>query len=126
MDDVFGLSGNALQLCEDRTVLLTNNIANASTPHYKAKDLDFHSLLQKTNIPQPSLARTQAHHLNQVESLGGNNVMYRIPQQNNLDGNTVDEQMERKNFIENALHYQMSLTFIQNKTEELKKAFKGV
>ena len=52
--------------------------------------------------------------------------MYRVPMQTSMDGNTVDENIERKNFIENSLRYQVSLTFIQNESAELMKAIKGV
>lgn len=126
MDSIFGLSEKALRLTEDRSVLLTNNIANSSTPHYKARDIDFHQTLQETNSITPNLLTTHANHIKpSSEQDSGAHTMYRVPMQMSLDGNTVDEEIERKNFIENALNYQVNLTFIKNKTDELRKAIKG-
>ena len=125
MEDIFGSAGKALQLCENRATILTNNIANASTPHYLAKDIDFHKLLTQETLPNSNLQLTNSKHLSMADPIDSSDLMYRVPMQNSLDGNTVNEQMERKNFIENALHYQVNLTFIQNKTDEIKKAIKG-
>lgn len=126
MDSIFGLSEKALKLTEDRSVLLTNNIANSSTPHYKSRDIDFHQTLQETNSITADLLTTHPNHIKPSSELSeGAHTMYRIPMQMSLDGNTVDEEIERKNFIENALNYQVNLTFIKNKTDELRKAIKG-
>ena len=125
MDKIFGMSEKALQLSEDRAVMLTSNLVNSSTPHYKARDIDFQKALaaagedgavMQTTSPNHIVPRTQSH---------GAEVEYRVPMQSSLDGNTVDDEIERKNFIENALHYQVNLTFVQNKTSELMKAIKG-
>lgn len=121
---LFGLSEQALMLCESRSVLLTNNLVNSSTPHYKARDFDFNKAL-KDNNDTISLAGTNPGHLQAVGTAGGQKLMYRVPMQKSLDGNTVDEDMERKSFIENALRYQVNLTFIQNKSDEISKAIKG-
>lgn len=123
MDSIFGLSEKALQLCEDRAVTLTNNLVNSSTPHYKAKDIDFHKALEDAN-QNYSLQATDKKHIT-MQSSGGANSLYRVPMQMSMDGNTVDDEIERKNFIENALRYQVNLTFIQNKTDQIMKAIKG-
>jgi flagellar basal-body rod protein FlgB len=121
---IFGLSGAALQLCEDRAVLITNNLVNSSTPHYKARDIAFSEAMNhvKENI---TLAVTQPGHLASLSKMDNQDIMYRIPMQTSLDGNTVDPEIERKNFIENSLRYNVNLTFIQGKTDELSKAIKG-
>ena len=125
VNDIFGLSGQALKLTEDRATLLTTNLVNASTPHYKAKDIDFgHALKAANNGTGFSLDRTNAGHIAPHSELSGTQTLYRVPNQQSLDGNTVDDEIERKNFIENALHYQVNLTFVQNKTSELMKAIK--
>jgi len=121
---LFGLSEQALQLSESRAVMLTNNLVNSSTPHYKARDIDFNKAMQNANQDY-SLQITNPNHIQAQNSVGGQKVLYRIPMQMALDGNTVDEDIERKNFIENALRYQVNLTFIQNKSDELVKAMKG-
>jgi flagellar basal-body rod protein FlgB len=125
--NIFGVSEQAMQLCEDRAVMLTNNLTNASTPNYKAKDIDFHALLQQANanLSAGKLDVTQPGHLQMAEIPGNGHIKYRIPMQNSMDGNTVDPEIERKNFAENALRYQVSLTFITNKADEIHKAIKG-
>ncbi|MEO8400425.1 MAG: flagellar basal body rod protein FlgB [Gammaproteobacteria bacterium] len=128
MDSIFGLSEKALKLSEDRSVLLSNNVVNSSTPNFKARDIDFQKVLKQEASGQDSnsLAITDKNHLQPITELGGGEqVMYRVPNQKSLDGNTVDPDIERKDFIENALHYQVNLTFIQNKSEQLMKAIKG-
>lgn len=124
MEKIFGLSERALQLSEDRAVLLTQNLVNSSTPHYKSKDIDFSKTLKEANKTY-GLKATNTRHLAGSSPLSGERLMYRVPMQNSLDGNTVDTEIERKNFIENALRYQVSLTFVQNKSEQLLAAIKG-
>ncbi len=124
MDKIFGLTERALQMSEDRAVLLTNNVVNSSTPHYKAKDIDFNGILQGLK-QDTNLSATNSRHLPASNQLGGAKVLYRIPHQMNLDGNTVDDEIERKNFLENSLRYQVGLTFVQNKSDQLMKALKG-
>lgn len=125
VDSVFGLSEKALSLCEDRAVMLTNNIVNSSTPHYKAKDIDFNKAVQQANDTSASLALTNPSHIASTDTISNAQTLYRVPMQNSLDGNTVDSELERKSFIENALHYQVNLTFVQNKSDQLMKAIKG-
>lgn len=121
---IFGVSEKALQVCESRSVLLTNNIVNASTPHYKARDIDFNKALQDANQAY-SLAATNKKHLSASGQTGGAKIMYRVPNQVSLDGNTVDDEIERKNFIENALRYQVGLTFVRSESDQILKALKG-
>lgn len=123
-DSIFGVSERALQLCESRASLLTNNIVNSATPHYKAKDFNFHEALKNVQSGQ-TLAVTNDKHINPSSGAGGAPIQYRVPHQMSLDGNTVDEEIERKNFLENAMRYQVNLTFIQNKSDQITKAFKG-
>lgn len=127
MENIFGVSGKALQLCEDRAVLLSNNVVNSATPHYKARDIDFQKLmLQEVDTQGSALAVTNPMHLQGDQAtVGGEPVMFRVPMQQSVDGNTVDEDIERKDFISNALKYKVSLTFLQSHTDQLSKAIKG-
>ena len=126
MDSIFGLSEKALSLCEDRSILLSNNVVNSSTPNYKARDIDFQKLLKQEESNQASsLVTSNPNHLQGNEQLNGQPLLYRVPMQKNMDGNTVDENIERKDFIQNAMNYQVNLTFIQNKADQLMKAIKG-
>ena len=125
MDKIFGMSEAAMQLSEDRSVMLTNNLVNSSTPHYKARDIDFHKALQQTGLGNTVMKTDNAKDISGNNQMDGAELKYRVPMQTSLDGNTVDEEIERKNFLENALNYQVNLTFVQNKSHELMKAIKG-
>jgi len=121
---IFGMEERALKLCENRASLLANNIANSSTPNYKARDFDFHSALKQTTA-QYAVTTTHDNHLQIKNGTDGVKVAYRIPMQTSLDENTVDDELERKNFVENSIQYQASLSFAQNKLSTLMHAIKG-
>lgn len=121
---LFDLEARSLSLCETRSGLIARNLANANTPNYKSVDLNFTEALQQANHSQ-SLTLSNQHHLQSQQSADGETMYYRIPMQNSQDGNTVDDEIERKNFIENALRYQASMGFAQNKASNLLKAIKG-
>lgn len=114
---ILGLPEQALKVCEERAVLLSNNLVNSATPHYKARDIDFAKTMQDT-VAQKGTGTDQSFN---VES----EIQYRVPMQKSLDGNTVDAEIDRKNFIENALRYEVNLTFMQNKADEIVSAIKG-
>lgn len=124
MDKLFGLSEKALQVTEDRAVLLSTNIVNSETPNYKAKDIDFYKVMNGLDNSQP-LETTSSAHIQREDMVGGSEVKFRIPMQFSMDGNTVDPEIERKNFLENSLRYQVNLSFIQNKADQIMKAIKG-
>jgi flagellar basal-body rod protein FlgB len=126
-DSIFGMSEKAIQVCEDRATLLSSNIVNSSTPRYKARDIDFRQVMSENqqSVSSPALAVTEKGHIAASQDGVSESVMYRVPMQKSMDGNTVDEDIERKNFIENALRYQVNLTFVQNKSDELLHAIKG-
>ncbi|MHB1947028.1 MAG: flagellar basal body rod protein FlgB [Gammaproteobacteria bacterium] len=122
-DSIFGLSEKAMQVCEDRAVLLTNNLVNSSTPHFKARDLDFNKIL-KESMPNQDLKTNQSGQITS-KSAAIEHALYRVPMQESSDGNTVDENIERKNFLENAMKYQVNLRFVEYKSDELRAAIKG-
>ncbi len=105
---------SALNLRARRQEILASNLANADTPNYKARDLDFASALRGAMGAAGgplTLARTQSGHLDGTTSGGGAAaaLKYRAAVQPSLDGNTVDMDVERAHFTENALHYQFLL-----------------
>lgn len=122
-DSIFGLSEKAMQVCEDRAVLLTNNLVNSATPHYKARDIDF-SQIMKESMPTQELKTNQSGQL-KSGSAAIEHALYRVPMQESADGNTVDENIERKSFLENAMKYQVNLKFVEYKSDELRAAIKG-
>ncbi len=125
-DDVFGVHPQALLLRQRRAEVLATNLANADTPGYKARDFDFHAVLDAQMTPPVRMKTTSAGH---IQPQGGivppQHMGYRVPDQPSLDGNTVDTQIEHTAYAENALEYQASLRFLNGKINSLKKAIKG-
>ncbi|HHJ35253.1 MAG TPA: flagellar basal body rod protein FlgB [Gammaproteobacteria bacterium] len=125
-DSALGIHQQALALRAQRTELLASNIANADTPGYKARDIDFRSTLN--NLEQQSTATlktTNSRHIRNNTAMTGVETLYRVPNQSSLDGNTVDEQLEKSAFSENAIRYQASLTFLEGKFRGMMAALKG-
>lgn len=123
-DQALGIYPQALALRERRGEILAANLANADTPSYKARDLDFKSIL-KQNLPEAvTMERTQAGHF-APQQLLDSRVMYRNPNQVSLDGNTVEANVEQAKYAENAVQYQASLQFISNKFSGLMMALRG-
>ena len=116
----------ALRFRALRNQVLSSNIANADTPNYKARDLEFADALKGAR--QESLGMTQTSDLHKQAwgtSRDGGKTMYRIPTQPTLDGNTVEMDVEQAAFAENALQYRASLAFLDGKIRTLRYALKG-
>jgi flagellar basal-body rod protein FlgB len=133
LDNALGFYENALRFRSQRQQLLASNIANADTPHYKAKDLDFGKAMQAAMVNSSAassvtaLTQTNAGHLSATSSLPGVGayVRLRAPTQNNMDGNTVDMDVERNAFTENALRYETGVTLVHNKIKDLLSVLQG-
>lgn len=122
-DRALGIHPDALRVRTRRLELLASNLANADTPKYKARDIDFRAALREVETSMP-LARTNPKHLS-MQPQGGGEVLYRIPSQPALDGNTVDPQLEHAAFMQNMVQYQASLEFLNSRISSLKSALKG-
>lgn len=133
-DSALGIHQQALALRSGRAEILASNIANADTPGYKARDIDFKSQLQNIQAQSAqsqsglSLTQSNSKHI-PIDSATSMNsrteILYRVPHQPSLDGNTVNEQVEKSAFAENAMRYQASLTFLDGKFKGLMAAIKG-
>jgi len=125
----FDFQQRALNLRAYRQEVIASNIANADTPNYKAVDLDFKQALQSAQDGQGKLAMTVTddRHLagNASASAGKPAVQYRNAVQQSLDGNTVDMDVERAAFADNALQYQSTLTFLTKRISMLNSAISG-
>jgi flagellar basal-body rod protein FlgB len=120
LDEALRFQQLALSLRAARQELLASNIANADTPNYKAKDVDFASALQSAmsgNAAELQVVRTAPAHLegNAGTSVLGAPVMYRKPTQPSADGNTVDMDVERAQFADNAVRYEASVKFVSER-----------
>ena len=125
-DSALGPHADALVLRARRAEVLANNIANADTPNFKARDIDFASVLEGIQGGQQSplkLATTRAGHNTQIADPDfAADLMYRIPRQPAVDGNTVEVQEEMARYTDNALRYQASFQFLDSKFSGIKKA----
>ncbi len=130
LDKLLGLHEPALHLQARRAEILASNLANAETPNYKARDIDFQVLLRQHQTAPGSTATavktTHAGHLPAAGGAGpGAPLLYRTPLQPSIDGNTVDNQVEKSEYMQNALRYQATLSFIEGRVQGLRKALKG-
>lgn len=123
-DKALGIHPRALSIRETRSEVIAANLANADTPGYKARDLDFKAILKNSVPPVQHLNRTQSGHISASSSLDSP-LMYRNPGQASLDGNTVESNVEQAKYAENALQYQASLQFLNNQFSGLIMALKG-
>ena len=125
-----GINEQDLGFRAQRAEVLANNIANADTPHFKARDLDFASVLASQADRQGSgpvsLARTNGQHINAdgVE-LADPALRFRNPHHAAIDQNTVDLQVEQSMYTENAVQFQASFTLLNNKFKGLMMALRG-
>ena len=125
IDKALGISPQVLALRMKRMNLLTANIANADTPNYKARDIDFRAAMASATASQARMDATNARH---IALSGGSEqppVKYRRPLQESTNGNTVDAQSEHAAFMENAMRYQASIQLLDNRINGIKKAIKG-
>lgn len=139
IDKFLATHADALQLRARRTQVLANNIANADTPNFKARDIAFAEVLRDVNGPGSknplranklalsgsSLVTTNSRHINKGSSSVNAPLLYRQPEQASLDGNTVDKDLEQARFAENTVRYQASLEFINSRVSGLMRTLRG-
>lgn len=112
-DQLFGMHGNALALRSQRLALLASNIANAATPGYKARDMDFGKALAAAGEGAS------------VDKAAGEALGYRVPLEASIDGNTVELSTEQTIFAENAVQYRTTLSFLEGRIGTVMQALKG-
>ena len=112
-DSLFGVHGAALEVRAQRMGVLASNIANASTPGFKARDIDFAQALHTAEGPQG------------LDQGIGDALKYRVPLQPSVDGNTVELSTEQTAFAENAVAYQTTLSFLNGRISQFTRALRG-
>ena len=142
IDPLFGMHADALNVQQKRMGVLAANLANADTPNYQARDIDFakmlasesgaasgHGGLQAVSLQNAgTLTTTQAGHIaasSPAAAAHDPTLLYRVPMQPSVDGNTVDAQVEQGKYLDAAMHYQASLTFLNGKIHELLTSITG-
>lgn len=139
IDSFLATHADALRMRNKRTHLIASNIANADTPHYKARDISFGTELARAGgtklaltSPRGVASTAMATHSRHIAidregalGTGSARVMYRVPESASLDGNTVDKDVEQSRFAENSMRYQASLEFLGSRVKGLIRALKG-
>lgn len=138
LDAALSFHQTALRVRNQRQELLASNIANADTPQYKARDIDFKSAMQAALQPntgtgtaqQPAglLQQTNGAHMNGGAGnglTGSSDVLFRSVLQGSVDGNTVDMDVERNAYVDNGIRYEASLTMMSGQIKKMLSAITG-
>ncbi len=126
LDNTFGIHAKALQVRGERLEVLAQNIANADTPAYKARDIDFKSVLGNVQSRDDlALTATRNQHFNAGEQAADGGLLYRVPFNTAFDGNTVEMSVEQAQYGKAAADYQATLQFLENHIGGLRKALRG-
>lgn len=132
LDAALRFQQEALNLRAQRQEILASNIANADTPRYQARDISFADELKKVmeqgraQSSSVDLTLTSSRHIPaQAISAPPVNLLYRIPDQPSLDGNTVDMDRERTQFADNGLQYQTGLTVLGGQIKSMLSVLQG-
>lgn len=123
IDKAFGVSPQALTVRAQRFELISANLANADTPGYKARDINFADALSRARAERGEVRRTHESHIATGDAR--TTVMYRVPSQPSLDGNTVETEQEHGAFMDNAIRYQASLNFLNSRVKGMLLALRG-
>ncbi|MGI1677408.1 MAG: flagellar basal body rod protein FlgB [Cellvibrionaceae bacterium] len=133
-DQALGFHEKALNVRAQRAEIIANNLANSDTPNFKARDINFREILQAESYKDSKNLGMQGNNTNHLNMRGGSmnanssmshELFFRTPTQPSIDGNTVDEHVEHAEFMENALAFQTSFTFLNSRFKGLMSAIKG-
>lgn len=127
---IFGIHEQALQVRTQRGEVLANNLANADTPNFKARDIDFRQALGSAQTElapsKPDMIRTNSRHIDGFAEMTTDSFLkYRQPTQPALDGNTVESHIEKAKFMENAMQQQATLEFLDGRISAIRGAIRG-
>jgi flagellar basal-body rod protein FlgB len=124
LKEYLGFRASALQLREQRNNVIGSNIANAATPNYKARDVDFETAL-KAKSGGGDLMRSNQQHYGDIDIATGDTLKYRQNMNPSADGNTVELSVEQMEFSENTVRYMSSLNFLNSRITGLMSAIRG-
>jgi flagellar basal-body rod protein FlgB len=132
LTDTLDFQAQALNLRSERQRLIASNIANADTPNYQAREMDFATMLKNATgngKPAATLVSTAPGHITAADNGSSNGtfstLLYAAPSQTNLDRNTVDMDRERASFADNTIKYEATLRFIGQNVKTTLSAITG-
>ena len=123
IDKAFSLNEKSLNTRAQRMEVLSRNIANADTPHFKAQDIDFKSVMKTAS--EGTVLTTNAMHLTDGPDQTSDGLKFRIPFNVAFDGNTVELPVEQAKFGQYAAEYQTTLSILENRISGIRKALRG-
>ena len=124
LGSIFGIHAQALGLRQERLTVLSENIANAETPFYKSKDLDFKAAMSASSRQLVSLKQTNDGHI-ETKNVAGNYEVFRNPINISSDGNTVELHNQQMEFGKESGRYLATLQFIENRVGGIRRALRG-
>ena len=134
-DKVFGVHQHTMRIRNNRAEVLAGNLANADTPGFKARDLDFNeALVQAAHLQtvdnNPPMAKTSNGHMDisDLEALKDPELLLKYCQPFQPDtgnGNTVEVNSERMNYLSNTIEYQATMQFLNGRISKLRTALRG-
>jgi flagellar basal-body rod protein FlgB len=125
LNQALGVHEQALQVKSRRLEVLAQNIANADTPNYKARDIDFKAVMSAAQKQDTAMVATSAGHYNAGEETGADGMRFRTPFNTAFDGNTVEMSVEQAQYGKAAADYQATLNFLENRVSSVRKALRG-
>ena len=126
LQNPLGIHATALKLREQRTSVLASNIANADTPNYKARDIDFSSVMAATKGHAMGTSHSRHIGVSHYQAQQGDGMIkYRMANSASIDGNTVEVNTENNLFTENSLRYQATSTFLNSRIKGIMSALRG-
>ena len=125
LNQALGVHEQALNVKSQRLEVLAQNIANADTPNYKSRDIDFKAVMKETQLQGVAMQATNKGHFAVGQELNPDGMRYRIPFNTSFDGNTVEMSVEQANYGKAAADYQATLNFLENRVSGIRKALRG-
>ena len=125
LNNMMGVQEQTLQLKARRLEVIAQNIANADTPNYKARDIDFKAVLGAAQQQDTTMEATKAGHYSLAQAFNPDGMRFRTPFNTSFDGNTVEMSLEQAQYGKAAGDYQATLNFLQSRISGIRKALKG-
>ena len=132
LTDSLDFQAQALSLRSERQRLIASNIANADTPGYVARDINFAQALREatgSGSPAALLRASQPGHIGGGGGGAGGHsastLNFAAPSQTSLDRNSVDMDRERASFVDNSVKYEATLRFINGNVRTMLSAISG-
>jgi len=125
LSNPLGIHERSLAVRSQRLEVIAQNIANADTPQFKARDIDFRAVLARQQDPENQMLATQADHYEQGAAANLAGLRYRTPFNTAFDGNTVEMSVEQAQYGRAAADYQATLSFLESRVSNIRRALRG-